>query len=749
MITTRTTDMNRGFTLLEVILTISLVLGVTGVIMSGVLSGVDQSRRAEDQLLETVIVQTVFNQIQDASVQNPAFFGQLVAQYQFRETRPGVLESFGTVTTARPDVSTPFGPLAPSPLFTDLPTRAGATTHLLARLGFAQDRDALADFAVRLVVSNQETSQVFEGKTYYGGALGEMVRRVDAEVYRISELGRTPEWKPAHRMDRHFLVPVESLSNQASRELDTRHVPYDHRPFKEALRDRLARRPGFEGQDVRTLDLYALLCMIFTEVNQEHFKVEASSLLPITPPPTSTVGLRQRIDQLAPGRSGYLKLERGMLMEEKVLLTHDTFKRVVGPLNEMMLILEDLDQELTSLKEGATDLRIRSGTLSTAFAGIMSPTGFQFLLDSFAGMQTELGQHLRENARLVSSIRLIEHFIARPHMRAAFDRLRLYPTTFASDLQAATTLFQELSQDVEASPQVRATASRRWVAASVTLRMVRGEATLDPASRDHLALMLATSHGQFPLMADYVEQNPLPVPLTQLVHRNEGFTARLPVMQSLAAIDGPPVRVEERYTEKGKPTTYLDELGTTAGELYVAGINAIEGSRRLGLPPLIRQKKLRPVLDTLRPVLEESLVMGVTNARVLVSGAPVTRAARLEGSAGSTKPPEGGGDDDDDDEDSTRARPSPGSGTIGGATPPSDLPRPSPRPGMTPTGTPGSAPGSPGTGAPSDPIGSTPPSPPVIGTPYPQVDASAPPPPLSTPPPGPGTPPVGSLTGGP
>lgn len=643
-----------GFSLIEVLVALAVIALMTGALMYSTVNTVSQSARAEDLMLEALIAQTIVSEIKDASLQNPHFFANLTTRYQFQEVRPGVHHIFGSVTAKRPEVTTPHGPLVPCNLFTDLPVRvmsqaAASGTELVDNLftplGYGQGPDPLSDFALRVTVTNQEIPRDFEGRRYFSGPMGEILKTVTVEIYRVSDLGPAG-WKPAYRVSHAMLTPVESLSPEASRELDSRFGSYDHKPVLEKLQNELREVATFESYPPQALELYSLFMLLLREVNVEYCRSEARSIITGKLVGPRDQGLRRRIQRLSEADSGYLKLERGYLMQEKLLLTFDTFKRTIGPLKDLLRIMQEIDTQATQLGQDASNLNQESSGVATAFSRIMNVNGFNELLGRFTALQQQFGQQLQQQKQLLSTIRLMEYLLSRKHMEAAFERLRQYPALFAADLKSTQDHFQTLSQDRTASPLVRAVASREWVAMSIAWRVSAKESDLNSPDQAHLALLKAANQGGFPLLEDHLDQNALPRPLPDLQLLNEGFTGRQTDFRTLAARDGPPREISRTLEPAGSQTGALDKIGTIPGTFYKVVVSAARGARRVGMTPQEATARIGPTVDTLRPVVEETMALGLTTPMVIRSGQPasqLTRIGRLRKDRSWRKPSGAGG----------------------------------------------------------------------------------------------------------
>lgn len=631
----------KAFSLVEVLLALAIIAGLGAAILYSTVNAVSHSARAEDLLLEALIAQTVINGVRDANLENPTFFAHLEDRYGFLKLSPGRYQSFGAVTAAHRGKSSPFGPLEPSNLLGEIPLRAtvaatGSGGQLLDSTEIMSGIDPLADFAVRVTISDQDQMLEFEGHRYYEGALPEMLKTVEVEVYHVSELGPTGGlWEPAYRLSLSLLAGTESLSDEASRQLDARFGTYDHRPALETIRSELRELAAFRDYEPRGLDLYALFLQILREVNVEYFRSEGRSLLKAPAPGEVARGLRQRIETLAPARSGYLKLERSGLLQEKLLLTFETFKRANAPLEDLEKEVAALDTEVVELKQQSDLLARRAGQVHGRLGKAKTPAELEAAIAELMILQRDVDQHLVANARLLGVCRLLEYILSRPYMEAAFARLARFPAIFDADLTLARDVLGKLSNDASASPLVRSLAARRWIAVSTAARVAWDQSAITPGDQGHLAALKQANRDRSMRLMDHLEQNQLPLALDALQRRNESFTRRQPRLDTMDREDGPVATVSLSYEPPGSQTRYLDSLGSVPGRLYRIAVKASRTARDLGLEPDQARRRLEPAFDGLAGVIENSLILGLTRRSAVTGKARVTQKIRV----GRTRPP--------------------------------------------------------------------------------------------------------------
>lgn len=622
----------------------AIIGALGGAILYSTVNAVSHSAKAEDLLLEALIAQTVINGVRDANLENPNFFAHLEDRYKFQKVRPGIYQSFGAVTSAHKGKTSPLGPLEPSSLLAGLPVREaleGAATsaaggQLLDSTALMRGVDPLSDFAIRVTISDQDRALEFEGHRYYDGALPELLKTVEVEVYHVSDaVPGGAAWDPAYRLSLSLLAGTESLTDEASRQLDARFGTYDHHPGLEAIRNELRGLPAFRSYDPRGLDLYAFFLQILREVNVEYFRSEGRSLLKATPPGEVPRGLRQRIESLAGAHSGYLKLERSSLLQEKLLLTFETFKRANAPLEELEKEVAALDEEVTSLRESSAQLSKRSGESFQKFSKAGDFPAFDGAIRELMVLQRDIDQHLMENKRLLGVCRLLEYILSRPYMEAAFARLAHYPEIFDADLRLTREVTGKLSKDEEASPLVRSLAARRWIATSTASRITWDQPDLDPGDLGHLDLLKAVHRDRSVRLLDHLDQNHLPLELAALRLRNESFSRRQPRLESMNQPDGPVSQVSASYEPPGTQIRYLDTLGGVPGRLYRIAVRASRTAKKLGLEPDQAKQKLEPAFDYLAQVIEDSLILGLTRRSAVTGKAKVTQKTRV----GRMRPP--------------------------------------------------------------------------------------------------------------
>lgn len=636
--------MRRGFSLVEALLAMALL----GVLIAGCLyvmvGAARTAKRSGDLLAEGILAQLAVRRVRDAVMTNPKYLENLESKYGFRKLDDGRVQSLGLAVPRASPAATPEGPVSQSLLLADaLGSALSLTGPSDATLLTATERagvlESLSDLVVRITLSDGARPLTFAGRSFNQGALKELVKQVDVEVYWLSGIDGG-QWTPAYTMQDQILTPVESLSNEALAELQ---AAFDRKELGSSIaeiRTQLAGKESFQRYDEDTREIAARVFYIYREANVEAFLTQGSAVS--VKAKGNTAPLDQQIRELFPQKAPYLRKRLASAYVKKAQTIFDAFRKVNLALSELAQRHQKFEADVrvsrTTLKELLAKAKGLSRDVQKAgSAGRLIALGDE-AVEAARGYQAWMGQ----SNLLVKKALLFEYLVNDPRTAMALNRLAHYPFRFADALRRAAGVYAEIAGNSEASWLARADATTQWVEVTTALSLMS-----DPAATagipTHLASLTAQWRLGIPYLADYLEQTDLArAALPVLSARNPGFAAALPAFESLAKRTSPVLAIAGRYLPTGAMTGYLDDAGRVGVYLYTAAVGTGRGAARVGMSAAQARAAIEKVRNALPEPLEQSVRLGLCSVAELAAPRLPGQATRVARSRGASAISSGG-----------------------------------------------------------------------------------------------------------